>query len=67
MTDDTHGAACGCLNFGSSYAPLTPETESNARRTLTVQQRSELLTLAFSDTSFTVTSTKPDGTGLYDV
>ena len=67
MTDGAHDAACGCFNFGSSYTPLTPETERNAKRILAVQQGSEPLTLAFSDDSFTVTSTKPDGTGLLDV
>jgi len=67
MTDGAHDTACGCFNFGSSYAPLVPETEPNAKRILTVQQGSELLTLTFCDTSFTVTSTKPDGTGLLGV
>jgi len=67
MTDGAHDAACGCFNFGSSYTPLTPETESGTKRALTVRQGSEPLTLAFSDISFTVVSTKPDGTGLLDV
>jgi len=68
MTDGAHDATCGCFNFGPSYyAPLIPETEPNTKRMLTVQQGSELLTLTFSDVSFTVTSTKPDGTGLLDV
>lgn len=66
MTDGGHDAACGCFNFRTSYTPLMPETEPNAKRTLAVQQGSEPLTLAFSDVSFTVTSTKP-GTGLLDV
>ena len=67
MTDDTHDAACGCFDFGSSYAPLTSETEPNTRRPLTVRQGSELLTITFSDISLTVTSTKPDGTGSSDI
>ena len=64
MADDTHDATCGCLNFGSSYAPLTPDMEPNAGHMLTVQQGSEPLTLAFSDISFAVISTGSDGTGL---
>ena len=50
---DRRCARCSrsCLNFCSSYTPLIPETEPNTRRTSTVQQLSELLTLAFSDTS----------------
>jgi len=67
MTDGAHDAACGCFDFGSSYTPLIPEMEPNAKRTLTVRQGSELLTLTFSDVSFIVTSTKPDGTGLLHV
>jgi len=63
MTDGAHDAACGCFNFGPSYTPLTPETEPNTKRVLTVQQGPEPLTLTFSDISFTVTSTGPDGTG----
>ena len=67
MTDDVHDAVCGCFDFGSSYTPLTPEAEPNTRRTVNVRQGSELLALAFSDVSLTVTSTKPDGTGSSDV
>jgi len=66
MTDGAHDAACGCLNFGSSYTPLTLETEPTTKRVLTVQRGPELLTLTFSDISFTVISTNPDGTGLSD-
>ena len=66
MTDDAHSAACGCFDFGTSYAPLTPEMEQNAKRILAVQQGSELLTLAFSDASFVVTASNPGGTGLLD-
>jgi hypothetical protein len=66
MADDTHDAACGCFNFGSSYVPLTPETEPNTKRVLNVQRGSEFLTLTFSDLSFTVVSAGPDGTGLLD-
>ena len=67
MTDDAHDAACGCFNFGSSYAPLTMETDPSAKRVITVRQGPEPLALTFSDTSFTVISTKSDGTGLLDV
>lgn len=67
MADDAHDPSCGCFKLGASYAPLTPETEPNSRRVLTVQQDAKPLTLAFSDASFTVTSVKPDGTGSLDV
>ena len=65
MADDAHGAACGCFGRCSSYTPLaTQETEPVAERVVTVRQGPELLALAFSDVSFTVVSTKPDGSGL---
>ena len=66
MTDGVHDAACGCFDLGPSYTPLTQEIEPDAKHMLTVQQGSELLTLTFSDVSFTVAATKPDGTGLLD-
>lgn len=66
MADDAHGAACGCFGRCSSYTPLAQETEPIAERVVTVRQGPELLALAFSDVSFTVVSTKPDGTGLSD-
>jgi hypothetical protein len=67
MTDGTHDATCNCFSIRPSYAPLAPEAESNTKRKLTVRQGSEVLTLAFSEIAFTVTSTKPDGTGSSDV
>lgn len=63
MTDGTHEEACGCINFRSSYTPLAPEVESNIKCTLRVRQRSETLTLTFSEIAFTVTSNKSDGSG----
>lgn len=67
MTDGTHDAACNCFNIRPSYAPLDPEAELNTKRKLTVRQGPELLTLAFSEIAFTVTSAKFDGTGLSGV
>jgi len=67
MAGDTLDASCGCFDFGSSYTPLEPETEPDTNRALTARRGPELLTLAFSDISFTVTSIKPDGTGSSDL
>jgi len=67
MADDTQDPACGCFSLGSSCTPLAAEMESNTSRVLTARRGSELLSLAFSDVSFTVTSVKPDGTGSSDL
>lgn len=66
MTDGAHDAACGCFALSPSYTPLTQEPEPDPKRILTVRQGPEPLTLTFSDTSFTVISTKPDGSGSSD-
>lgn len=60
--DSADDGCCGCFRLGSSYTPLAPETEHNSTHALTVLQRSELLTLAFSDTLLTVISTDSEGT-----
>ena len=67
MSTDAHDAACSCFKLGSSYTSLTSETDPNLERTLTVRQGSEHLALTFSDISFTVFSTGPDGTSSSDV
>ena len=67
MTDDTHDANCGCFEIPPPYTQLAPATESNPKRVVTIRQNSELLSIALSEVSFTVTSVKSNGTGSSDV